>query len=81
VGIGMSKLDRDLKAVMEDAFSNGERLLKEMLPVIVDEDMDEDEKMQHLIKTLEKSKPKTYEDYIHDIKRAFIEDGWARKES
>jgi hypothetical protein len=72
----MSKLDRDLKAIMEDAFSNGEKLLKELWPVIIDEDMDEDEKTQHLFETLKKSKPKTYDDYIHDIKRAFIDDGW-----
>ena len=72
----MSKLNNDLKAVMEDVFGQGEKLLKELLPVIVDEDMDEDEKMQILALALEKSKPKTYDDYIHDIKQAFRNDGW-----
>jgi len=74
----MSKLDRELKEIMDEAFSNGEKLLKVLLPIIVDEDMDEDEKMQFLVKTLEKMKPKSYDDYIHDIKRAFIDDGWKR---
>lgn len=72
----MSKLDRELKEIMDDAFSQGERLIKELLPLFLDEDKDEDEKMAALTKVLEQSKPKTYDDYIHDIKRAFIEDGW-----
>lgn len=72
----MSKLDRDLKAVMEDAFSQGEHLLKELFPVMISEDLDEEEKTAKVLGALQKSKPKTFDAYIHDIKRAFIEDGW-----
>lgn len=75
----MSKLDKDLKEVMDDSFSQGEKLFKELIPVIVDEDMDEDEKMGRINSVVSEMKPKSYDDYIHDIKRAFIADGWERK--
>lgn len=77
----MSKLDRELKDVMDDAFAQGEALIKALLPLFLDDEIDEDEKMQKLGEALEKSKPKTYDDYIHDIKRAFIDDGWKRAQS
>jgi hypothetical protein len=38
----MSKLDRDLKAVMEDAFAQGEKLLKEFVPILIDDEIDSD---------------------------------------
>jgi hypothetical protein len=77
----MSRLNNDLKAVMDDAFSQGEKLLKELIPVLVDDDLDEDEKMQKLSASLEQAKPKTYDDYIHDIKQAFRNDGWIEPEA
>lgn len=72
----MSKLNNDLKAVMDDIFSQGETLLKELVPLLVNDELDEDEKMQKLADSLAASKPKTYDDYIHDIKQAFRNDGW-----
>lgn len=75
----MSKLDRDLRAVMEDAFSQGERLLKALVPILISDELTDEEKQEKLAQVLLESKPKTYDDYVHDIKRAFKEDGWTRK--
>lgn len=72
----MSKLDRDLKGIMEEAFAAGEKALKMLVPTLLDDDIDEDEKMKRLAETLQAEKPKTYDDYIHDIKQAFVNDGW-----
>ena len=74
----MTKLDRELKEIMEDAFEQGGKLMKKIGPLIFDEEKDEDEKMTLLLQIVNDSKPKTFDDYIHDIKRAFIDDGWER---
>jgi hypothetical protein len=77
----MSKLDRDIKGIMEEAFEAGEKLVSQMVPILIDDDIDEDEKMQKLSEAILGSKPKTYDDYIHDIKQAFKNDGWTPPEA
>lgn len=72
----MSKIDRDIKDVLDDAFSQGEKLLKEILPLLLDENKAEDEKMTALSDALTKSKPKSYDDYINDLKLVFKQNGW-----
>lgn len=72
----MSKLDREIKAVMEEALENGQELMKIIFPIMLNEDMDEDEKTQKLAEIMEANKPKEYDDYVRDMKLVFQNNGW-----
>lgn len=72
----MSKLDNDIKAIIDDMAEQAKSLVPKLLTVMADDDLDEDELTTKLALVMEESKPKTYDVYIHDIKQAFRNDGW-----
>jgi hypothetical protein len=69
----MSKLDRELKEIFEEAGAYAEPL---MLQVILWMDEDVDNIEERTLAYIKEHKPKTFDDYIRDIKRAFKDDGW-----
>lgn len=77
----MSRLDNDIKAVIDDMAEQAQTLLPKLLAVMVDDELDEDDIMQKIASIMEESKPKTYDIYIHDIKQAFRNDGWREPET
>lgn len=72
----MSKLDRELKAIIDDMGAQAEQLLPKMLVIMIDEDIEDDKKMAELSKMMSDAKPKTYDVYIRDMKQVFREAGW-----
>lgn len=69
----MSKLDRELTAVFEEAGAYAKPL---MIQVIKWMDEDVDDLEARVTAYIEEHEPKTFDDYIRDIKRAFRDDGW-----
>lgn len=76
----MSKLDSDLKAVIDDMAEQAQILVPKLLAVMADDELDEDAMTAKISRIMEDSKPKTYDVYIHDIKQAFRNDGWKEPE-
>jgi hypothetical protein len=69
----MSRLDRELTAIFEEAGKYAEPLMVQVIKWI-EADVDNIEELT--LNYIKEHKPKTYDDYIRDIKRAFREDGW-----
>lgn len=72
----MSKLDREIKAIIDDMASQAQELVPKMLAILVDDELSEDELNAKLAKVMEDSRPKTYDIYIADLKQVFREAGW-----
>lgn len=72
----MSKLDREIKAIIDDMSAQASELLPKLLVKITDEDLGEDEIMDAVAIIIKKSQPKTYDVYVADLKQVFREAGW-----
>lgn len=72
----MSKLDREIKAIIDDMAEQAQELVPKMLAIMVDDELSEQEQMNKLAEMMEESRPKTYDIYIDDLKQVFTEAGW-----
>ncbi len=72
----MSKLDREITAIFEEAFGTAQEMVPIVMGWMAEEDMTSEELTKRTADYMKEHKPKTYEDYIHDLKRVFKEDGW-----
>lgn len=72
----MSKLDREIKAIIEDMSTQAQVLVPKMLAIMVNDELDEEEQMAKIAELMEQSQPKTYDVYISDLKQVFREAGW-----
>lgn len=72
----MSKLDREIKAIIDDMAEQAQKLVPKLLAVMTDNSLSEEEGIVKITQLLEEAKPKTYEVYIADLKQVFKEAGW-----
>lgn len=77
----MSKLDRELKAIIDEMGESAKQLVPKLLAVMVDDDLGEDEQLAKFETIMQDVKPKTYDVYIADIKQVFREAGWIEPKS
>jgi len=69
----MSKLDRELTAIFEEAGAYAKPMMIQVIKWM-EEDVDNLDEL--VLKYIEENEPKTFDDYIRDIKQAFKADGW-----
>jgi hypothetical protein len=77
----MSKIDRELKAVIDDMAEQANALIPKMLAIMVDDDKDDDDKIAQVSKLMQDAQPKTYDVYIADIKQIFRQAGWTEPDT
>jgi len=70
----MSKLDREIKAVFDEAFVTAEKIIPKMLGYMIE--LEGDELAEKIAEMLIEMKPKDYDDYIADLKIIFEQAGW-----
>lgn len=72
----MSRIDRELKSIIDDMAEQANKLLPELFNILLDDDVSEEIKNSKLQTFFEELKPKTYDVYISDIKNVFRNNGW-----
>ena len=72
----MSKIDREITAVLDDMGTQAAELVPKMFAKMADDDLGEEEMFRALATLMEETKPKTYDDYIKDLKLVFKQNGW-----
>jgi len=72
----MSKLDREITAVIDDIGNQAKDITPKLLMIMIDDDLSDTEKTSKMEKMIKESLPKTYETYIADLKQVFKEAGW-----
>lgn len=72
----MSKIDREIKAIIDDMGTQAQVIVPKLFAVMIDDDLDEDAQTTKIAKLMEEIQPKTYEIYIADLKQVFREAGW-----
>ena len=75
--IRMSKLDREINAVLDDCFKGAQDTLPKIIAIMLDEDLDQKDIEKKVLEFMEVAKPKTYDDYVNDLKLVFKQNGWA----
>lgn len=77
----MSKLDREIKAIIDDMTEDGLGLAKKMFAIMIDDDLSKSEVDAKLAVVMDEAKLTTYDEYIADLKQVFREAGWKEPQS
>jgi hypothetical protein len=72
----MSKINREIKAVLEDIEAQAKEIMPELIILLTDPKTTDDEKRIKVIEYMDRIKPKTYDTYINDLKLVFKQNGW-----
>lgn len=72
----MSKLDREISAVIDDAGSQGQVIVPKLFSVMMNDELSENEITDRVEELLKDLKPKTYDVYVSDMKNVFRQNGW-----